>query len=163
MLFKVSFKDSPKNPSKAVVVTGKRTVVLLSGTVKFPKFWKHVPNEIIEWMTDQGHLISGDEDIATNTFHLKAMGKARCHEEEEFDYKFGERLAEARAKLKIYKFFYNLCDKLYEYYSKILFGPRGVVDFGEGSCIGRDLKKYEDLYIKEARHIGELLKDKSNG
>ena len=75
----------------------------------------------------------------------------------------GERLAEARAKLKIYKFFYNLCDKLYEYYSKILFGPHGVVDSGEGSCIGRDLKKYEDLYIKETHHIGELLKDKSNG
>ena len=47
--------------------------------------------------------------------------------------------------------------------SKILFGPYGVVDCGEGSCIGRDLKKYEGLYIKEAHHIGELLASKENG
>lgn len=163
MLFKVSFKDSPKNPSKAVVVTGKRTVVLLSGTVKFPKFWKHVPNEIIEWMTDQGHLISGDEDIATNTFHLKAMGKARCHEEEEFDYKFGERLAEARAKLKIYKFFYSLCKRLLEYYHKILYGGGSEVNGNCKNCLAADFMKYKALYLRESQHIEELLKDRSNG
>ena len=163
MLFKVSFKDSPKKKSKAVVVTGKRTAVMLYGTVKFPEFWKHAPNEIIEWMTDQGHLICGEEDIVTNSFRLRALGIARCHEDEKFDYVFGERLAEARAKYKIYKFFYNLTCRLYDYYGKILFGEAEVADSGKGSCLAQDIKKYEALYIREAHHISELLKNKENG
>ena len=72
-------------------------------------------------------------------------------------------LAEARAKYCIYKFFYDLCRKLEEYYSNILYGPCGVADSGSGSCIVRDLKKYEGLCIRESHHIGELLASKNNG
>lgn len=163
MLFKVSFKDSPKNPSKVTVVTGKKVAVMISGTVSLPEFFKHIPEEIVTWMTDEQKLISGEEDIATNTFHVKASGIARCHEEEEFDYKFGERLAEARAKLKIYKFFYSLCKRLLEYYHKILYGGGSEVNGNCKNCLAADFMKYKALYLRESQHIEELLKDKSNG
>jgi hypothetical protein len=162
MVFKVSFKDGPKDPCKYAVVSGRKVGIVVSGTVVFPEFWKNVPDEIIDWMRGQNHLISGDEDIATNTFHLKAVGFARCHEDDKFDYVFGERLAEARAKYKIYKFFYGLTCKLYDYYRRILFGDEEVVDMGKGSCLAQDIKKYEALCIREAHHIGELLKNKDN-
>ena len=163
MVFKVSFKDAPKASSKVTMVKGKKTVVFLNGTVRLPEFWKHIPDEITDWLVDGTHPISGAEDIATNTFHLKVIGVARCHKDEKFDYVFGERLAEARAKYKIYKFFYGLTCRLYDYYNRILFGDEEVVDMGNGSCLAQDVKKYEALCIREAHHISELLKGKENG
>ena len=109
------------------------------------------------------NFISLKENVDTNTFDIAVFGHAKCHEEEKFDYVFGERLAEARAKYRIYKFFYALCNKLEEYYSNILYGPCGVADSGSGSCIARDMKKYEGLCIRESHHIGELLKSRENG
>lgn len=162
-MFKVSFKNYKNSPAKVTVVTGKKVAVMISGTVSLPEFFKYIPEEIVRWMTDEQKLISGEEDIATNTFHVKASGIARCHEEEKFDYVFGERLAEARAKYKIYKFFYYLTCKIYEYYERIMFGELGVVAEGQGSCLMQDITKYEGLYIREAHHIGELLKSKENG
>ena len=158
-MFKVSFKDKPNDPSKIVVRIGNKTGVMLKGTVILPKFFRYIPDEIVE-LIKKNNLVSGKIDFDALVFNLKSNGKAVCHEEDKFDYVFGERLAEARAKLKIYRFFYGLCDKLEEYYSNILYGPCGVVDSGSGSCIARDLLKYEGLCIKEARHIGQLLKDK---
>lgn len=158
-MFKVSFRDNPNDPAKIVVRMGNKVGVMLKGTVILPKFFRNIPDEIVEWI-DKTNLVSGKIDFEAGIFNLKAQGKAVCHEEDKFDYVFGERLAEARAKLKIYRFFYRLCDKLDEYYSNILYGPCGVVDSGSGSCIARDLMKYEGLCIKEAHHIEQLLKDK---
>lgn len=163
MLFKVSFKDSPKNPSKVVVVTDRKMGVRISGTVSLPEFWKHLPEDIIEWMTDKQNLVSGEEELAKNVFYIHANGFARCHKEDKFDYVLGERIAEARAKYKIYKFFYNLTCRLYDYYNQILFGEAEVVDTGKGNCLAQDIKKYEALCIREAHHIGELLKENTNG
>ena len=162
MVFKVSFKNSPKNQSKIAVVSGKKVAVRICGIVSLPEFWKYIPDDVRKWMTDGQNLVGGEEDIAKNVFHIHANGFARCHEEDKFDYVFGERLAEARAKYKIYKFFYDLTCRLYDYYDNLLFGSGGVANDGEGSCIAQDVKKYETLCIREAHHIGELLKNKDN-
>ena len=162
MVFKVSFKETPKQPSKAVTKVGLTTTVILKGGVKLPEFFDRIPTDIMEWIGHQ-KKVEIYEDMANQMMWVFSTGMSKCREDDKYDSLLGERLAEARAKYQIYKFFYSLCDKLYEYYSKILFGPHGVVDCGEGSCIGRDLKKYEDLYVKEAHHIGELLASKENG
>lgn len=161
MVFKVSFNDSPWD-QKITVVTSRKVAVRISGNVRLPKFWKYIPEEITEWIIKEQNLISGEEDADISVFHIHANGFARCHEEDKFDYVFGERLAEARAKYKIYKFFYDLTCKLYDYYNRILFGDEEVVDMGKGSCLAQDIKKYEALCIREAHHIGELLKNKDN-
>jgi hypothetical protein len=162
MIFKVSFKETENNPSKAVYKAGRVTNVILKGVVELPHFWHLMPPDICEWIATRTK-VEIYENMANNTLIIHSEGIAKCREDDHYDSILGERLAEARAKYQIYKFFYSLCDKLYEYYSKILFGPRGVVDCGEGSCIGRDLKKYEDLYVKEAHHIEELIASKENG
>lgn len=147
-MFKVSFKDAPKNPSKTVVVTGRKVSVLLLGTMVLPDFWHKMPDEIIEWLSYDTHFVAWDEDIATNTIHLKVVGHALCHENDLFDYTFGERLAESRAKQKMYDFFAGLCNKLCNYYVKLLSGENGV---------HQDLNKYNSLLQKEKKHELKLL------
>ena len=163
MIFKVSFKETKNNPTKVTVVTGRKVATMIHGTVALPRFFKHIPEEIVDWITEEQKYISGEEDIATNTFHIKASGYAACHEDDVFDYVFGDRLAEARAKYKMYKFFYEFTSKLYDYYNRLLFGDVGIADSGHGSCLAQDVKKYEGLCIREAHHIGELLESKENG
>ena len=159
MIFKVSFKETAKNPSKAVTKVGLTTTVILKGVVNLPEFFSLVPISIMKWISQQ-KKVEIYEDIANHTMQIFSTGVAKCREDDKYDSILGERLAEARAKYCIYKFFYDLCSKLEEYYSNILYGPCGVVDSGSGSCIARDLMKYEGLCIKEAHHIGQLLKDK---
>ena len=162
MIFKVSFKETAKHPSKVVTKVGVTTTVILKGAVKLPEFFSSIPVDIMEWVSNQ-KKVEIYEDMATQTMLLFSTGIAKCHEDDKYDSLLGERLAEARAKYHIYKFFYDLCSKLEEYYNNILYGPCGVVDSGSGSCIARDLKKYEDLCIRESHHIEELLASKNNG
>jgi hypothetical protein len=162
MIFKVSFKETEKSPSRVEQKVGRTTTVILKGTIKLPAFWKNMPDEIVKWIEGR-QKVEGYENMADNTLILYSTGIAKCHEEDKYDSLLGERLAEARAKYCIYKFFYDLCSKLEEYYNNILYGPCGVVDSGSGSCIARDLKKYEDLCIRESHHIEELLASKNNG
>ena len=162
MMFKVSFKETENNPSKVVYKAGRVTNVILKGTVKLPLFWHFMPPYIFEWIAERTK-VELYEDVSHGILIVHSEGVAKCREDDKYESLLGERLAEARAKYCIYKFFYDLCSKLEEYYSNILYGPRGVADSGSGSCIARDLKKYEALCIRESHHIGELLKSKENG
>jgi hypothetical protein len=162
MIFKVSFKETPKQPSKAVTKVGLVTTVILKGTVDLPEFFNLIPIDIMDWIRNQ-KKVEIYENMADHTMQIFSTGMAKCPEDDKYDSILGERLAEARAKYCIYKFFYDLCSKLEEYYNNLLFGPCGVVDSSSGSCIARDLKKYEGLCIRESHHIGELLASKENG
>jgi len=161
-MFKVSFKETKDNLSKIIEKKGKTTTVTLKGVVKLPAFWESLPKCIYKWLLVVSK-IELYENLYDNTLTIFAEGTAMCHEDDKYDSLLGERLAEARAKCKIYKFFFTLCDNLYEYYSTILFGSGGVVDSGEGDCVAKDLKKYEDLYNREIKHIEDLLASKENG
>ena len=162
MIFKVSFKETEKNPCKAVEKVGKTTTVILKGVVDLPSFWKHIPDEVVDFIGNTTK-IEAYENIVDNYLLIYSKGVAKCRPDDKYNSLLGERLAEARAKYDIYKFFYNLTHKLYDYYDKILFGESGVVDTGYGSCLAKVVKKYEGLCIREAHHIGELLASKDNG
>ena len=162
MIFKVSFKEAAKDPSKAVTKVGLTTTVILKGIVKLPEFFDKIPADIMEWIGHQ-KKVEVYENMADQTMIVFSTGMAKCHEKDKYDSLLGERLAEARAKYCIYKFFYDLTTKLYDYYNRIMFGDAGLVDSGHGSCLAQDLKKYEGLCIRESHHIGELLASKNNG
>ncbi len=160
-MFKVSFKETENNPSKVVYKAGMITNVILKGTMELPEFWHNIPQEIMEWIAVQ-RKVELYEDVAHAILIIHSEGKSKCRRDDKYDTLLGERLAEARAKYCIYKFFYDLCARLFDYYNKILFGSAGVVDSGSGNCIARDLKKYEALCIRESHHIGELLASKGH-
>ena len=157
-MFKVSFKDN----SKIVVKEGRKITVIIRGIMKLPPFFHDVlPKSIFEWV-EHNKLVVGQEDIARSNMHLQVHAIARCADGDMFDPILGERIAEARTKIKLYKFLYTLILKLCDYYNTLLFGD-GVVDSGTGDCLMKDLRKYEGLLIKEAHHLGELLKECENG
>ena len=162
MIFKVSFKETESSPSKIVEKKGRTTTVTLKGVVELPAFWSYIPNHIMEWVSKQKYL-EIYEDISNNTLIVFSAYTAKCVEGDKYKSLLGERLAEAHAKYDIYKFFYDLTSRLYDYYGKIMFGDTGVVDSGHGSCLAQDIKKYEGLCIRESHHIGELLASKDNG
>lgn len=160
-MFKVSFKDTDKNYSKYVVVVGREVKVVLSGIILLPPIWQFMPNEIRDWLLSKTTLDYGEEDLARNSFHVRTVGKASCHENDSFDYILGERIAESRAKIKLYTFLYKLCYRFYEYYCNILFGTI-VVDIGCDNCLANDIKKYESLLNKEKKHLEQLLRGKED-
>ena len=162
MIFKVSFKETEASPSKIVEKKGKTTTVTLKGVVKLPSFWSYIPSHIMDWVANQKY-VELYEDISNNTLIVYSEYIARCVEGDKYESLLGERLAEAHAKYYIYKFFYDLTSKLYDYYNKIMFGDAGIVDSGHGSCLACDIKKYEGLCIRESHHIEELLAGKDNG
>ena len=160
-MFKVSFKEAPKNPYKLVTKLGNETTVLLRGTVDLPAFWKHMPEEICEWIAHQTH-IEGYEDIAKNQLIIYSRGIAKCHPEDKYDTVLGERMAESRAKYFIYKFFADLTSRLDDYYQEILFGsyvmPATEIKHGiTGVCT-----KYGKLCDREKQHQVELLRGKKH-
>ena len=160
-MFKVSFKETPKNPSKLVTKMGNETTVMLRGTCDLPAFWKYIPEEIVKWIEGQAHVESY-EDIVNNQLIIYAKGISKCHPEDKYDTVFGERMAESRAKECIYKFFCGLCYRLEEYYQKILFGGYGVVDTTNQGVVGAYIK-YEKLWQHEKHHQVELLQNKVHG
>ena len=156
-MFKVSFKETPKNPYKLVTKLGNETTVLLRGTVDLPAFWKYIPEEICEWIAHQTH-IEGYEDISKNQLIIYSRGIAKCHPEDKYNTVLGERMAESRAKYFIYKFFYNLCYRLEDYYQELLFGKgNSVVNETMHGIVG-DFIKYEKLCDRERHHQVELLR-----
>ena len=160
-MFKVSFKDKPKEASKVVIKEGKTTTVILKGVINLPPFFYEVPKAVSDWISEQTK-VELYEDMSNNTLTIYSTGRSLCHDEDKFDSVLGERLAEARAKYNIYKFFYNLDNRLCNYYSSILHGyPYDIKLEDKGLLSNRH--KYEALCIREAHHIGQLLADKQNG
>ena len=158
-MLKVSFKDNFK---KVQTFNEKATVVNLTGTVKFPnELFRLIPLDLDEWIFH--HPTVEVVDSVVRGWTLKASGTSKCSEGDVFDAVIGERIAEARAKLKIYRFMYTLCSKLLRYYFGMMYGNAEVDKVIEShreppkECIWMAYKKYKNLMVKELRHLRQLL------
>lgn len=160
-MLKVSFKDDFK---KEQTFNEKATVVNLTGTVKFPnELFRLIPSDLDEWIFH--HPTVEVVDSVVRGWTLKASGTSKCSEGDVFDAVIGERIAEARAKLKIYRFMCTLCHKLLKYYFGIMYGNAEVDRVMEShseppkDCIWMAYKKYKNLMIKELHHLRQLLSE----
>lgn len=153
-MYKISFK----NPDSKVVKTyndGKVTIVTLNGVMseKLCEIYWNVPYEIRLWAIKHPNVkIDGG---------ITVTGKAICSEQDENNPKIGERIAESRAKLSLYKFMRTLLKKIYEYKYKELFG-NFVLRSDEDTYLDKDtilgqFIKYSKLYEKEEIHLRTLL------
>lgn len=160
-MFKISFKEDFK---KIQTFNGKATVVTLTGNVIMPEWADLMPRKITDWITLHPSVeVENHWKRDHFSMTLIASGKSVCAEEDDFDSVLGERIAEARAKLRLYKFIYTLCKKLQFYYVSLAFGNAEVGRVVEShvapqtDCLWLTLKKYRSLMIKESHHLGELL------
>ena len=157
-MLKVSFKDKEGCPARKVeVFNDKATVVTLTGVVKAPEWWWKIPKEVHKWMTNHPSVEVYD-NLLGNVI-VKVIGKSICSDEDEFNPVLGERIAEARAKKKLYGFMLTLTKKLICYYHNLLYGKFAVKVEGEtaDSCIYKEMEKYSVLYGAELEHLRNLL------
>jgi hypothetical protein len=164
-MLKVSFKEGAK---KVQTFNEKATIVTLVGHMQMPNtLWSVFPNMTANWMWNHPGVDAswGTCTKENEVIRLEVSGKSVCAEEDTWNPIIGERIAEARAKLKIYKFMYNLCRKLLWDYFDIGYGNAEIELARENhneppkDCIWTTLKKYKKLYSTEYSHLNKLLKE----
>lgn len=151
MMLKVRFLE--KNVKR--FSNGKITIVQLRGATNWPYgtdnhlFWPWVKN-----------YIKHKQNIITDGYTVMVKGKAACSDEDTMDNVLGERIAEARAKITLYKFMKNLCKKVYMYYRTLLYGHRDIgigVNKENEDSLYQSYLKYNALADKEEQHLNDLL------
>ena len=156
-MLKVSFKDNFK---KVETFNGKATVVTLTGKTLCPDFMIDcLPNKVWKWIkyhpsVDVSKGFTGNEMY----YILKVSGKSVCAEGDTFDAKTGERIAECRAKIKLYKFMHTLAVMLGYHYYNIIYGNT-YIDIEDNIKEGlyHVYTRYSELLQHEKRHLYELL------
>lgn len=169
-MFKVSFKENPKFPSKKVkrFNEGRVTIVTLKGVTSLPKFFQFfsIPHEIGDWI-DNLNSDTIDVGFSLLSMHITVKGKSVCSKDDTVDPILGERIAEARAKIHLYRFMLTFCKKLYNYWVEILYGNTSVFvktfrwDIRKDNII-RAINKYQKLYENENSHLAKLLGNESD-
>lgn len=161
-MFKVSFKENPKFPVKKVqrFKDGKVTIVTLKGVVKLPKFLCYFfPPELFDWMDTCKNI---EAEVTMSRMYLTIKGKARRSDNDTENNVLGERIAECRAKVHLYKFMQTLTSKLYVYYCRILSTNTSTeTNQGDDTIAGANLK-YGNLYSREIAHLKSLLAHESD-
>lgn len=126
-MLKVSFKNNFK---KVETFNNKETVVTLTGYCITPLWFNNVPHKIWEWARWHPSVeISETYSNQNLVMVIKVSGKSVCADGDTFDDKMGERIAESRAKIKLYKFMHTLCKKLMYCYHGYIYGvpeDRGI-------------------------------------
>lgn len=90
--------------------------------------------------------INARVELHTGTYHCSAQGKAKCHPDDKFDLKLGERIAESRASSKLYL-------KIYKEIIKQAYLVRN-----DYQSLMKESKRVFDIAKKEEEHYCELLK-----
>lgn len=161
-MFKVSFK---KDCKKVQTFNDRATIVTIVGYMDYPnEIWDCTPTSVTEWLWR--HPNADVKVCGGNTFRLEFSGKSVCSAEDTFDPVIGERIAESRAKIRLYKFVHTLLHKLYVYYFNIIFGDRYALcniektaEYSKPGGIFEEMGKYKSLLDKETLHLEKLLKE----
>ena len=157
-MYKVSFTDNFKKVER---FNNKVTKVTLEGIIN--NIYTHdpisIPTPVFEWMAS---IIGPHINI------IKMSGTAVRNNKDKDDPVLGERLAEARAKLKIYKFMKTFCNKMLKYYKLKLYGIKAnnkVIintdpeELSRNDSLLKAYMKYDRLIDVENTHIKQLLYD----
>lgn len=155
-MYKVSFTEDFKKVER---FNNKVTKVTLSGVIR--NIYDEeliIPPSIFSWMADNMGRVRNI---------IEVTGTAVRNNKDKDDPVLGERLAEARAKLKIYKLMKTFCYKMLEYYAQKLYGiktnntitVRASEQESYNDSLLKAYKKYDRLVDVENTHIKQLLYD----
>ena len=166
-MFKVSFKENPQFPVKKVqrFNDDRVTVVTLKGVTQVPVFLQYyIPCKVFDWTNT---LKNVDVEFVMSKMSITVTGKSICSKEDKVDRVLGDRIAEARAKLHLYKFMAHFLNKVWSYFMEQLCGTaliKYTVD-NKGTnkeYLGKAINKYWRLYKDEQKHLNILLGHESN-
>ena len=158
-MFKVSFKENPQFPVKKVqrFNDDRVTVVTLKGVTQVPVFLQYyIPRKVFEWTNT---LKNVDVEFVMSEMFITVTGKSICSKEDKVDKILGERIAEARAKIALYRFMELLCKKMYIFYKGIIDGKSDIMlnVANEHDCLYNSYLKYGMLHDREKWHLKDLM------
>lgn len=155
-MLKLSFKGNYKRVQN---INNKYTIVTLTGVSSFDCFMGQCPTSIIDWV-EENHFIEAWYNPILCHLVLKATGKAECSPNDTYNPTIGERLAEARVKIKLYKFMCTLCDKLIDYYAHLIgCSPQYLANEIPNHGLLEASLKYKILLHREEEYLEKLLKE----
>lgn len=148
-MLKLSFssKKLQAKPIKTQVFNNTVTEVTFYGTL-INGTGIYMPSAIREFIdTYKGvnYICSGDDYI------IVATGISKRNKDDIYNSTIGYRIAESRAKIKLYKFMYNLSKKFLKVISLMVSGHSiygGIPD---------DVIKYKGFLNKEEKHLNDLI------
>lgn len=166
-MFKVSFKENPQFPVKKVqrFNDDRVTVVTLKGVAQLPVFLQYFfPHKVFDWT---GTLKNVDVEFTMRRMLITVTGKSICSKEDKVDKVLGERIAEARAKLYLYKFMAHFLNKIWTYFIEQLCGTALIKCTANKKDVNKEhlseaANKYWRLYKDEQKHLNILLGHGSN-
>lgn len=159
-MLKLSFKNNDRDPCKVTrYFNGKVTVVTLKGTVVLPKeLLPMIPLDIFAWIGSRENI-----DARINVYgvmQVSAIGKAACSPDDAWSSRKGERIAEARARMKLYVFMKRLIRKMVEGMLDVAIGEHIVVqrkERREKNSLQDAYMKYDSLVTKELIHLHRII------
>lgn len=158
-MWKVSFK----NPKYKEVrrFNDRATVVTFKGSMKVPfEVMDSIPPKINTWMKNKINP-KVDVSYAASRITIIATGKAVRSKNDKDNSVLAERIAECRAKIKLYEFVCTFLMNYVEYYATLLKGKEWSFEntpVNDTNCIAYVYNKYTRLYLTEKNHLKELLK-----
>lgn len=162
-MLKVSFKD---DRMKVQTFNERATIVTMVGHMSMPtELWAVFPDKIANWMWQHPTIDAswGKCTKENEVIRLEFSGKAVCSEEDTFNAETGRRIAESRAKLRLYKFMFQLCNKLIKNCLRTIYGKNKIgieiIEDSEVECLSNAWEKYRELSVKESHHLGKLLEE----
>lgn len=166
-MFKVSFKENPQFPVKKVqrFNDDRVTVVTLKGVTQVPVFLQYfIPPKMFEWTNT---LKNVDVEYVMSKMFITVTGKSICSNEDKIDKILGDRIAEARAKLHLYKFMAHFLNKIWTYFIEQLCGTATIKCTAYKKDVNKEnlseaINKYWRLYKDEQKHLNILLGHESN-
>ena len=158
-MWKVSFKNSKYKTVKKF--NDRATVVTLRGNMKIPvEIMDSIPQKINTWMRNKINP-KVEVQFAPSIITIIVTGRAIKSKEDKDNSVLAERIAECRAKIKLYEFVCTFLMNYVEYYATLLKGKEWSFEntpVNDTNCIAYTYNKYTRLYLTEKNHLKELLK-----
>ena len=159
-MIKVSFKLPLDEKPKTVTTFNDRVVkVTLKGKLIIPVEIRDMMNlSIWKWMDNHPSVYSIFDMIIVD-------GIAKCSDTDTFNHILGERIAEARAKIKLYRFISTLIEKIMKNTFKIMYGNMELDVCRESHenpplpCLLLEYRRYLALEVSEQKHLNELIEN----
>lgn len=166
-MLKLSFdkKKLGKEPIETQVFNNTVTKVTITG-ILIDGIGIDIPEDVGDFIKDYTGIAFSDlgDDFAliATGITITATGISKRNKEDAYDKVLGYRIAESKAKIKLYKFMLNVCKKYSDTLEKCLFGyidrfytlrsnlPDGIIG---------DINKYSKLLKTEEQHLKTLCHD----
>lgn len=159
-MLKVRIKDKTtrrfNDKATVVTITGSLPMFLGDSVIK----WHALPNDVDKWIASLAN-IEISEDWASCHLILKVQGKAVKADEDKDNPSLAEKIAESRAKLKLFKFLDKFIEKLMKAYQKQLYGDSRLMAYSvpDPNCLYASKCKYARAVSKEKWHLQKLLEE----